>query len=63
MNDIRIAWDASNASAEIVVSDLPAFKDKYPNGAFLLLIPLWEMGLYPCGVVNGKFIVYLPKNN
>jgi hypothetical protein len=44
-----------------VASDLPAFTGKYPNSAFLLLIPLWELGLYPCGVINGKFVIYLPE--
>jgi len=56
------ARDAAWGAAEIVVSDLPAFKEKYPNGAFVLLIPLWEMGLYPIGVVDGKFIIGIPEN-
>jgi len=54
------AWGASWGAAEINVSDLPEFNKKYPQGAFLQLIPLWEMGLYPCGVVDGKFICYVP---
>lgn len=55
------AWDAARGATEIVVSDLPAFTGKYPNGAFLLLLPLWEMGLYPVGVINGKFVIYQPE--
>ncbi len=39
----------------------PDYKKKYPKGNFINLIPLWEMGLYPCGMVDGKFIVYIPK--
>jgi hypothetical protein len=55
------AWDAAWGACEIVASDLPNFTKKYPKGAFLQLIPLWESGLYPIGIVNGKFIVYVPQ--
>ena len=59
------AWDAARGAArgaaEIVAIDLEGFNKKYPDGAFLLLIPLWEMGLYPCGVIDGKFVVYKPE--
>ena len=51
---------AARGAAEINASDLPKFNKKYPKGAFLQLIPLWEMGLYPCGVIDGKFICYVP---
>ena len=54
------ARDAAWGAAEILASDLKDFKEKYPNGAFLLLIPLWESGLFPCGVIDGKFVVYQP---
>ena len=69
---MNAAWDATlgaarsaakcaaRGAAEINASDLPKFNKKYPKGAFLQLIPLWEMGLYPCGVIDGKFICYVP---
>ncbi len=44
---------------EILVLD--KIKDKYPNGAFQQLFKLWEMGLYPVGVLkNKKFVIYVP---
>ena len=55
------AWDAARGAQEIVASDLDGFTKKYPNGAFLQLISLWEMGLYPIGLIDGKFLVYVPK--
>ncbi|MDI6808431.1 MAG: hypothetical protein QME66_05550 [Candidatus Eisenbacteria bacterium] len=55
------ARDAALGSQEIIVSDLTEFRSKYKNGAFLLLIPLWEMGLYPIGICDGKFVIYVPK--
>ena len=55
------AWDAAWGATEIIAMDLEDFNKKYPQGAFLQLIPLWEMGLYPIGVVNGKFVIYLPE--
>ena len=54
------ACDAAWGAAEVISSDLEAFTKKYPNAAFLNLIQLWESGLYPFGVVDGKFIVYVP---
>ena len=55
------AWDAARGSADVLAFNLDDYKKKYPNGAFINLIPIWEMGLYPCGVINGKFIVYVPE--
>ena len=54
------AWGAAWGACDIVASDLETYKSKYPNGAFVNLIPLWELGLYPVGVVGGKFIIYIP---
>ena len=34
-------------------------REKKPKGNFVNLIPLWEAGLYPCGVIDGKFVVYV----
>lgn len=39
------------------------YKKKYPSGNFINLIPLWEAGLYPVGVIDGKFVVYVPPCN
>jgi len=58
------AWDAAQDAAwdatELLVSD--KITDKYPNGAFQQLFKLWEMGLYPVGVLkeNKKFVIYVP---
>jgi len=55
------AWDAACGVNDILVSDLKEYKKKYPNGNFINLIPLWEIGLYPVGLINGKFIIYIPS--
>lgn len=53
----RVAtWVSASASAEVLVLD--KIKYKYPNGAFIQLFRLWEMGLCPCGVIDGKFVIY-----
>lgn len=38
------------------------YSDKYPNGSFINLIPLYEMGLYPIGVVDWKFVIAIPAS-
>lgn len=59
-----VAWgaarDAARGADDLLVEDLENYKKKYPNGSFINLIPLWEAGLYPIGIVNGKFLVYVP---
>jgi hypothetical protein len=52
---------AACAAADLLALNLKDYKKKYPCGNFINLIPLWEMGLYPCGVVDGVFIVYIPR--
>jgi len=54
------AWDSAGASQEILLEDDELFKKKYPNGAFRQLFKLWEMGLYPVGVLDKKFVIYVP---
>ena len=55
------AWDSAWASVEVLLKDNADFKKKYPNGAFKQLFKLWEMGLYPVGVLkNKKFVIYVP---
>lgn len=55
-------WDSCHTSTEILVADNEDFKKKYPDGAFKQLFKLWEMWLYPVGVLKdtGKFTVYVP---
>lgn len=59
--DWGAARDAVRNAADELLLNLPEYKKKYPNGNFVLLIPLWEAGLYPVGVVDGKFIIYVPE--
>jgi len=53
------AWDAARGAAETLVEDLKEYKGKK---AFLSLEDIWEMGLYPIGVVDGVFIIYVPAS-
>ena len=58
------AWDAARDAAwgaqDLLVLNLDSYKEKYPQGNFINLIPIWELGLYPIGVIDGKFIIYIP---
>jgi len=56
------AWDAARGAADLLASDLKDYKKKYPKGNFIQLIPIWELGLYPVGVIDGKFVVYVPPS-
>lgn len=59
------AWDAARSAAwgadDILSLNINGYKEKYNNGSFINLITLWEAGLYPCGVIGGKFVVYVPE--
>ena len=55
------ARDAAWGATDLLAFNLKDYRVKYPNGNFILLIPLWEAGLYPCGVIDGKFIIYVPE--
>lgn len=55
------AWGAAWGASDVLALNLDDYKAKYPNGNFINLIPLWEAGLYPCGVIDGKFVVYVPE--
>lgn len=62
--DFGVTWDAVRGVADLLASmnpKNPDYKEKYPNGNFLQLIKLWELGLYPIGVIGGKFICYVPE--
>jgi len=54
------ARDAARGACDLLALNLDSYKEKYPTGNFIHLIPLWEAGLYPYGVVDGKFVVYVP---
>jgi hypothetical protein len=56
------ARDAAWGAADLLAVFTPdgKYKEAYPNGNFLKLVDLWEMGLYPIGVIDGKFICYVP---
>lgn len=56
------AWGAAWGAQDVLALNLEEYKAKYPNGTFINLIPLYEAGLYPVGVVGGKFIVYVPAS-
>ena len=49
------AWGA----ADILASKTPTYKLDTP---FVKMVDIWEMGLYPIGVVDGKFVVYVPQS-
>ncbi|MFZ3015492.1 MAG: hypothetical protein WA101_00625 [Minisyncoccia bacterium] len=51
------------ALADILALNIKDYKEKYPNGNFINVIPLWEAGLYPIGMINGNFVVYVPAVN
>ena len=62
--EVRIAaWDAAWGAVDLLAMNLPEYKSKYPQGNFINLIPLYEAGLYPVGIVDGKFLVYVPPCN
>ena len=63
------AWDAARDAArdaawgadDLLAQHTPTYKNK--SGTFLHLIPLYELGLWPLGVVDGKFIVAVPPRS
>ena len=55
------AWDAARDAAWGAADLLATHTQTYKlNTPFLKLVDIWELGLYPVGVVNGVFIVYSP---
>ncbi len=56
------ARDAAWGAADVLAFETIKYHEKYPNGNFVNIVPLWEAGLYPIGVVDGKFIVYVPAS-
>jgi hypothetical protein len=57
-----VGWGVARGVGWGVTDVLATFTGTYKKDApFVKLIDLWEMGLYPCGVINGKFVVYVPE--
>jgi len=57
------ARDAAAANGFLISQDLKFVKGKYKKNPFMPLFELWEMGLYPVGVVGKKFVIYVPVVN
>ncbi len=55
--------DVSFALADLLALSSKDYEEKYPNGNFINILSVWEAGLYPIGMINGKFIVYVPAVN
>ena len=56
------ARDAARGAYDELLKDNKQYSDKYPNGSFINLVPLYEMGLYPIGVVDWKFVIAIPAS-
>lgn len=66
---IQLLVKLAEEAADRAIKDLVAsgfgdeeYKKKYPNGNFVNFIPLWKLGLIPAGVVENKFIIYVPSS-
>ena len=61
VDDYIAARDAARGAAwgaqDLLATQTNTYKG---NAPFLKLVDLWEAGMYPCGVVKGKFIIYTP---
>jgi hypothetical protein len=53
------AWNAAWGAADVLATFTKTYKKETP---FVKLVDIWEMGLYPVGVVDGKFVVYVPPS-
>ena len=51
------AWDAAGGAVDILATHTDTYKLQTP---FVRLMDIWELGMYPCGVIGGKFVVYTP---
>ena len=56
------ARDAAWTAADLLALNLEGYKKKYPEGNFINLIPLYEMGLWPLGIIDGKFVIAVPPS-
>ena len=54
------AWGAAWGAEDILATHTKSYKLNTP---FVKLVDIWEMGLYPIGVIDGKFVVYVPPCN
>ena len=55
--DYDAAWDAAWGAADMLATFTDTYKKDTP---FVKLMDIWELGMYPVGVVGGKFVVYTP---
>ena len=54
------AWDAARGAQDLLASFTSTYKGKTP---FLTLVDIYEIGLLPIGVIDGKFVVYVPPSS
>ena len=55
------AWVAARGAARGASDVFASFTETYKlDKPFTRLVDIWEMGLYPVGVIDGKFIIYVP---
>lgn len=58
------AWDAdldaAGGAAYILVQDLPELKKQYPENPFEKLIDIYELGLWPAGIKEDRFLIWHP---
>ena len=50
------AWAVAWGAQEVLAQSKGVYQG---TGAFLKLVDLYELGVYPMGVIDGKFIVYM----
>ncbi len=55
------AWDAARGAARGAQDLLASHTKTYQlKTTFVRIVDIWELGMYPCGVIDGKFVVYTP---
>ncbi len=57
------AWSAAESAAGLITKDIKSYKKLYKDVPFLKMVDLFEMGLYPIGVVDNTFLIYVPLVN
>ena len=57
---LYICGPSGSGKSTYTLNYLKQYKKKYPNGSFINLIPLYELGLWPIGIIEGKFVIAIP---
>lgn len=57
----QLKYDVWFALADLLALNDDKYREKFPDGVFLNILSVWECGLYPIGMINGKFVVYVPS--